>query len=919
MAGMKRTIVTAVVAVAMCSAEAHPLPTDLAGAKWIGGNPVTLPDHDFGTARWIAPRSAGDALVKTVVLSGKPEVAELAVAAHGWFSIEINGLKRWGGAFRDLAPCGAFHDWRYAKFVDAAPALQEGTNTIRIATKAAAGDEAAAILSVRLPDGMRIVTDGTWENARAIGGPREVPWGDEMVFRREVNSPRFEKRFALPGDVASARLSITGLGYYEASINGARVGRKRLDPIPSNYDKRVYYSVYDVTGMLKHGENVLDVMLGHGWYDVRAIATWNWDMAPWRSPPKMIARLDVVTKDGARRTIVSDASWRQVESPIGFDCIREGEVIGARNRRAVDLVENVVNAVEVPAPKGRLVEETIPPTVEKRTVSVKRIDRVGDWWRIDFGEDVAGFMRMRFSDAIAGRTVTFRYDERDGVTIDPEDRRDGVKTSASAKPLRRIDCHFGWTASHDVVPGGVFQCDRYVTGGEAGEVYEPRFTYSGFRYVFVKGLGRAPKTDECEAVVLQTDFRDIGSFSCSSPVFNALVRMADRAYRSNFVNGFPTDCPHREKNGWTADAALAGEMAMYCYENTIAYKEWLRQVADSQREDGRIAEIVPTSGWGYPGYLDWDAVIAILPMDIYRYRGDAEALEEMYPTLTNYLEKAAIPFLDKGIFSRVRGDWVSAGTRPDRGIVGTCYFKLMCETAAFTARRLGDSASTARYSSLADAARVAFNRKYHRGNGVYGDSKGRQTTQGMALTFGMVPGPERKAAEAELVKAVEAADGHLDFGLHGMKWVPRALSEAGRSDLAFRMFTKETAPSPVAWLNRGGTSLWEDWGNGASRNHIMFGEFVCWAYQYLAGIRLKEGSTAFSEVVIDPRFIDDLDRVQASVKLPKGELSSSWIRKDGRTELTVSVPDGSRALVRLPGKEEKIIGPGSRRFVVNAD
>jgi alpha-L-rhamnosidase len=186
----------------------------------------------------------------------------------------------------------------------------------------------------------------------------------------------------------------------------------------------------------------------------------------------------------------------------------------------------------------------------------------------------------------------------------------------------------------------------------------------------------------------------------------------------------------------------------------------------------------------------------------------------------------------------------------------------------------------------------------------------------MALSFGMVPDSERKAVQAELVKAVEAADGHLDFGLHGMKWVPRALSEAGRSDLAFRMFTSETAPSPATWLNRGGTSLWEDWGNGASRNHIMFGEFVCWAYQYLAGIRLKDGATAFSEVVVEPRFIGDLEWMRASVKLPRGELSSAWSRKNGKTELIVRVPEGTRAFVRLPGGRESIVGPGIQTFAV---
>ena len=889
-----------------------------AGAKWIGGNAVTLPDYDFGGARWIAPRQDGCKAVfeRRFALAEKPATAELVVAAQDRFAVSVNGLKRWGEAARDLAPVGAFHDGRYAKFVDAGPALKAGENVIRVEVTAASGKTPAALLSLLLPDGRRIVTDGAWTEAHALGGPRDVPWGHEMIFRREVNSPAFERRFALAGPVRKATLAITGLGFYEATLNGQRVGAKRLDPIPSNYDQRVYYSVYDVTAQLKAGENALRVLLGHGWWDVRAIGTWNWDMAPWRNPPRMIARLEAELADGTRTVVVSDGTWRQIESPLGYDCIREGEVINARNRRAVDLSASFVSAQEVSAPKGRLVEETVPPTVVKRTVPARRVDRVGDWWRVDFGEDLAGVMRFRFSDAVPGRVVTFRYDERDGVTVDPPDPRDGTKTPTDGKPSRRIDCHFGWTASHDVLPGSVFQCDRYVTLGKAGETYEPRFTYDGFRYVFVRGLGRAPRLEECEALVLQTDFADIGSFACSDPAFSALMKATDRAYRSNFVNGFPTDCPHREKNGWTADAALASEFAMYAYENTVAYSDWLEQVAESQRADGRIAEIVPTAGWGYPGLLDWDAVIAILPRTIWRYRADSRPLVEMYPTLTNYMEKVAVPELKDGVFRRVRGDWVSAGTRPSEGIVGTCYFKYMAETAALTARLLGRPSEASRYAALADLAREGFNRAYFRGDGLYGDEKGRQTTQAMALEFGMVPASERKAAERRLVEAVEAAGGHLDFGLHGMKWVPRALSKAGRTDLAFRMFTKDTAPSPTVWLKRGGTSLWEDWGNGASRNHIMFAEFACWAYQYLAGIRLADGADAngFRKVVVDPQPIPDLDWARAELRLPKGILASGWKRTGGAVELTVAVPEGTEVEIRFGGRVERVVGPLSRTW-----
>lgn len=891
------------------------------GARWIGGNALTLPDADFGAAQWIAsPESNKVATFETAfTLAAKPTVADLVVAAQDEFYVEINGLKRWGEAARDLAPTGAFHDSRYAKFVDAAPALKAGVNTVRLTAKASGKKCPAAIMSIRLAGGRSIVTDGSWKGAQALGGPRDVPWGKTMIFRREVNSPAFEKPFTLKGSIKKATLAITGLGFYEASINDSRVGEKRLDPIPSNYDKRVYYSTYDVTALLKEGENKLKVLLGHGWWDVRSVATWNWDMAPWRNPPQLLARLEVEFVDGTSTAVVSDSTWRQIESPIGFDCIREGEVINARNRRAIDLSARNVYAQEVVAPKGRLIEEDIPPTIVKRVLPAQRIERVGDWWRVDFGEDIAGVMRMRFADSVSGRIVTFRYDERDGVTLDSPTPYDGGGAPLSSIYPRAIDCHFGWTTSHDVIPGGVFQCDRYVTRGEKGEVYEPRFTYDGFRYVFVKGLGREPRLDECEALVLQTDFADIGSFTCSDPTFNALVKAAERAYKANFVNGYPTDCPHREKNGWTADAALASEFAMYAYENTLAYSQWLEQVSESQRPDGIFAEIVPTSGWGYNALIDWDAVIAILPRTIWQYRADDKPLIAMYPTLTNYLEKVVIPNLKDGLYTRVRGDWLTAGTLPDNGIVGTCYFKYMAETAARTARLLNRPQEAVRYSALAEKARESFNKAYHKGNGFYGDARGRQTTQAMALEFGMVPSALRPLAERHLIAAVEAKDGHLDFGLHGMKWVPRSLSKAGRTDLAFKMFTKDTMPSPAVWLKRGGTSLWEDWGNGSSRNHVMFAEFVCWAYQYLAGIRLvdEEGANGFKKIVIDPKPIAELDWARAEIKLPQGTLAAGWERDaKGAVKLKVDIPTGVDAKINLGERTACVKGPFTSSFTL---
>ncbi|MBQ8111814.1 MAG: family 78 glycoside hydrolase catalytic domain, partial [Kiritimatiellae bacterium] len=633
-------------------------------AKWIGPDASTRPDADMAGARWITakPNARGDVELRFDFdfAGAKPgEYVELLHAASARHEIDVNG-KEFHRHF------GHVDRWNHLRFRDMTPWLKPGKNTMTVRVKKGAkGVPQAFICTLRFPDGRRIVTDGT--HGDDLGGLRDTPYGKELVTREEIASPAFEKKFTVSRPVASAILHVTGVGFYEASLNGRKIGDKVLDPSPTAYDRHVLYSTYDLGGALKQGVNTLKVLVGHGWYDVRSIAVWNFDVAPWRDFPRMIAQLEIAYADGSRETVVSDGSWRQVESPVGYDCIREGEVIGAHNPAQPDFAAREIRAAEVPAPKGALVAENCPGAKVMRTIAPKAIHAFPDGtYVVEFPENFAGWVRMDVRGQKKGDVLAIRYDER-------------VNRDFSPASVRRIDCHFRYTASQAVCAAGAkFQTDRFVSSGADVERYEPRFTYNGFQYVVLSGLRAAPRKEDITGCVVHTDFPAIGSFECSDETFNTLMKMGDRAYRSNFADGYPTDCPHREKNGWTGDASIASELAQYCYENTAAYEKWLRDIMDTQLANGDICCIVPTSGWGFRwgNGPAWDSALPVVAWNLWCYRGDRRALDAVYPALKRYVDYTST--LAKGNLVRHGlGDWIPVERRhmPSTELTSSCYYR----------------------------------------------------------------------------------------------------------------------------------------------------------------------------------------------------------------------------------------------------
>ena len=718
-------------------------------------------------------------------------------------------------------------------------------------------------------------------------------------------SPAFEKTFSVPENVSSVVLTVAAPGFYEAYIDGRRLGDRVLDPSPTDFTKRVLTVSYDL--VLSSGCHTIKFILGHGWYCQRSVATWDNHRDSWRAEPCLRADIVMTMQDGSVKTVGTDAAWRQVKSPLAYDDLREGEILdpGFVLPRP-GLTEF---AVEVQGPKGALVPMTHPPARIVRTVPPKSVRRVREGWIYDFGENIAGWTRMTFKGGKRGQIATIRYDERIQPNGEPAVRVEKKSVPHHREdPLwgpeaRAIDCYFFAAGSTNVLEGGVCQQDRFVIPGPQPSVYEPRFTYHGFRYVWVRGVENPPEAVACE---VRTDFAVTGSFSCSDTDFCDLMTMVDRSYKSNFTDGVPTDCPHREKNGWTGDAQFASEFAQYAYDNTEAYIKWIRDLVDNQDAKGMIGGVVPSGGWGRGGKGQgcvWDSVLAIIPWNIYVYKGDDRGIRLVFPALRKYLDYIRTTLDKDGLVAHGIGDWIPVDRYADARFCASAYRYGILQIASKIARDLGMKNLESQYAHEADAAKRTFNRIFYKGDGLYGE--GLQTHQAVPITFGLVNEADLARTAARLVDAVHASDDHMDFGVVGSKHVFRALAETGHADLAWKMLKQRTKPSFLVWRDSGSSTLWEDWETGFSRNHVMFGDFACWAYQYLAGIRLPAGGSAavpdpavkgMREVVFDPKPVPGLDLVNASVMTPCGPLKCEWKRTDTGIEKKISTPKGVKVL-----------------------
>mgnify|MGYP000983018884 CR=1 FL=1 len=724
-------------------------------------------------------------------------------------------------------------------------------------------------------------------------------------------APLFRKTFETAENkiVDYARLYISALGYYEAYINGNRIGNSHLDPSYTDFNKRVYYVTHDVTELISVGNNVISAVLGNGWFNEQSVAVWDFHNASWRDRPKMIGELHIHYTDGTVDKITTDTTWKTNTGAYIYNNIYSGDMYDSRleekgwkqsdfddhhwnNGLVTDL-----NVYEFRAQK-------LPPIQVTKEINPVNFVKINDSIYVyDFGENFSGFSRIRIKGE-KGTKLLIKHGE--------------LLDSVGRLNQGNIDVYY-----HPVQEKEKFQTDVFIISGDNKyEEFQPSFTYHGFQYVEIESDRPIELTEKSlTGLFIHTNVDTVGSFSCSNETLNKLWKATNQSYLSN-LHSIPTDCPQREKNGWTADAHVAAELGLLNYDGILFYEKWMKDFIDNQRENGMISGIIPSSGWGFgdwPGPV-WDAALFIIPNELYNYYGDKHCIIDLYPTMEKYLNYLDTKAVD-GLLNYGLGDWLTYKTQTLNAFTSTAYYYLDYKLMARFAEIAGKESKV--YNEKAETLKKLINEQFYNSEtNIY--ANGSQTSQALALFLGLAPVEDEQKVADQLAEVVKSNRGFVDFGLLGTKTVPRMLTEYGYADIALKMLIRPESPSWGYWVDSlGYTTLPETWTlspkyNDASLNHVFFGDISAWMYRYLAGINYDNQNTGFKHIVIQPYFVDGIDWVKAEYKSVRGPVRSEWKRKGTKAQLYVEIPAGSTATMKINNKEKEI-GSGKHSFTVNID
>lgn len=764
-----------------------------------------------------------------------------------------------------------------------------------------------------------------------MGLLQEEEWGASWITAPETISgaPLLRKEFVVHGFPERARVYIAGLGYYELRLNGQKVGDRVLDPAQTDYDKLVLYATYDVTRMIQPGRNGIGVILGNGRYSPPDVVVERnpGDLRKYGRTPVLILQLYLLFSDGTSMTITTDETWRAALGPIVFNDIYDGEVYDARLERPGWDMPGYDDSEWQPAvrasdpPKGKLVSSAAyPPIKITKTLPAREITspRPGVYV-VDFGQNLTGWVRLRASGP-RGAEVRVRYAE----ILNP----DGTLNTAPNRSAKATDV--------------------YILKGEGEEVYEPRFTYHGFRYAEITGLAGVLTTWSVEARVVHSAVSEAGGFHCSNPLINRIHELVRWGQVSNLMS-VPTDCPQRdERMGWMGDAQLTAEEAIHNFDMAGFYTKWIDDIKHAQGKDGSVPSVVPPYWSKFPADPAWGTACVTIPWYVYLYYGDRRILERSYAVMQKwvaFLEKSSKEHIVGGQY----GDWCPPGhvrsVDTPVELVGTYYYYHDTLRLSQIARVLGRESDAKMYAEKAEQIKEAFNKAFLR-EGRYvslgeqwylrlipetapEDEKRRQaeemakvfgvysqTANVFALSLGLVPDQHRQNVVDTLVHDITVIHGHhLNTGIVGTRYLPDVLTEHGHAELAYRLVTQTTYPSWGYMIKEGATTLWERWEyldnvGMNSHNHIMLGSIDAWFYRVIAGIRLA--APGWQKVHIKPTPLGDLKHAGASVHTVRGLVASKWVRRDREFVLQAAIPTNVEAEVWVPklGMRQVVVREG---------
>ena len=708
-------------------------------------------------------------------------------------------------------------------------------------------------------------------------------------------SPMFRKTFVPRKKIASATAFITAHGLYEARINGERIGDAYLTPGWTAYRKRLQYQMYDVTAMLRKGENAVGVTLANGWY--RGAIGWVGNRNFYGKNLALLFQLDIEYTDGSHDYVLSDGSWKSSTGPIRSAEIYHGEWYDARRQQPgwdrPGFDDGGWSGVHtLPFFGESLIATYNEPVRAHETFRPVRIFRTPKGELVaDFGQNLVGWVRLRARGA-AGHTITLKFAE----VLDKQ----GNFYTDNLRQARVTD--------------------TWVLRGDGPEEFAPQFTFHGFRYAKIDNYPGELMADDITAVALYSDLRPTGQFTCSDSLINQLQHNIQWGQRGNFLD-VPTDCPQRdERLGWTGDAQAFSRTAAFNMDVHNFFSKWLKDLAADQLPNGAVPWVIPSVfGGNTNSAAGWADASTIIPWNMYRLYGDRRLLEDQYPSMKAWVEymrgQSKNDLWNTGahfgdwLFYSVNNDCDGRSAVTDKYLIAQCFYIHSTQLLINAARELGKTDDVATYSALLEKIKQAYWNEYVTPNGRLVSPT--QTAYVLALQFDLLPAEKREQAVQFLVNNIHAYNNHLTTGFLGTPYLCHVLTRYGQNDLAYTLLNQKTYPSWLYPVTMGATTIWERWdgirpdssfeeASMNSFNHYAYGAIGDWLYRNVAGINLADDATAYKTIVIHPRPGGGLSQAEATLMSPYGPIRSGWKMEENRLSMEVDIPANTRATIFIP-------------------
>ncbi len=714
--------------------------------------------------------------------------------------------------------------------------------------------------------------------------------------------PYLRREFMVGRPFKRAVVYASALGLYGLHINGKRVGEDYFTPGWTDYPTRVYYQTYEVTDLIKKGDNAMGAILADGWY--AGYLGFGKKREHYGSKPRLFVQLEIEYENGHIQKVVTDKTWKAGYGPILESDFLMGETVDGRKEMPgwdtagfddsswdeVAVTDKSEGIGIIQSYPGETVQKILEIKPKKLTEPEEGV------YVFDMGQNFAGWVRLKVNGK-AGTKVVLRFAEM----LNP----DGTIYTEN---LRAARC-----------------TDTYILKGTGKEFWEPHFTFHGFRYVEVTGYPGKPGLDAITGVVVHSAIPMAGSFECSSAMVNQLYSNIVWSQRGNFIE-IPTDCPQRdERLGWTGDAQIFIRTATYNMDVSAFFTKWLVDLEDAQSDEGGFPDVAPRKVAMGDGTAAWGDAGVICPWTIYEVYGDKQVLERHYESMEKwigYLKKNSKDLLRP---AKGYGDWVSIASNTPKDVIATAYFAYSTHLLSKAAAALGKDADAAKYEELFEQIRNAFNKAYVSEDGrIKGDT---QTCYLLGLYFDLLPEDKRQPATEHLIEAIRKKDWHLSTGFVGLSYLVPTLADTGHLDIAYRLLNNDTFPSWGYSIKNGATTIWERWDGWTeekgfqtpgmnSFNHYAFGSIGRWLFGSVAGI--DTDGPGYKRIIIKPRPGGGLDYAKASYKSINGKIVSDWKIRGDTFTLNVTIPANTTATVYLPAGDIKSVTEGGKP-AVNAE